>query len=96
MDSERACQMKMTGKTPLPCHVRSNFGDSSKVKSIQEQMSPSLKCRAGGDLHLPLKMQQRISVNNNDILGVMWDITCLYPKGLSQSLLLCGITGNGF
>ena len=26
----------------------------------------------------------RKSVNNNDILRVQWDITCLYPKGLSQ------------
>ena len=38
----------------------------------------------------------RISVNNNDILQVQWDITCVYPKGLSQSVLLCGKTGNGF
>ena len=84
-------------QNPLPCNVRSTFGGSSKVKSIQEQMSPSLKCRAGGNLHLPLKiLQPRTSVNNNDILRVMWDITCLYPKGLSQSVLLCGITGNGF
>ena len=30
----------------------------------------------------------RMSVNNNDILQVQWDITCLYPKGLSQSVLL--------
>ena len=27
-------------------------------------------------------------MNNNDILQVQWDITCLYPKGLSQSALL--------
>ena len=36
------------------------------------------------------------SVNNNDILQVQWDITCLYLEGLSQSVLLCGITGNDF
>ena len=29
----------------------------------------------------------RMNVNNNDILRVQWDITCLYPKGLSQSVL---------
>ena len=28
------------------------------------------------------------SVNNNDILRAQWDITCLYPKALSQSVLL--------
>ena len=42
------------------------------------------------------EVKPRTSVNNNDILQVQWDIICLYPKGLSQSVLLCGITGNGF
>ena len=34
------------------------------------------------------EVKPRMSVNNNDILRVQWDITCLYPKGLSQSVLL--------
>ena len=42
------------------------------------------------------EVKLRTSVNNNDLLQVQWDITFLYPKGLSQSVLLCGITGNGF
>ena len=42
------------------------------------------------------EVKLRTSVNNNDILRVQWDITCLYPKGLSQSVLLCGIIVNGF
>ena len=31
-------------------------------------------------------MSLRTSVNNNDILWVQWDITCLYPKGLSVKI----------
>ena len=38
----------------------------------------------------------RTSVNNNDILRVQWDITCLYPKGLSQSVLLLWNNKLGF
>ena len=34
------------------------------------------------------KAKPRTSVNSNDILRVQWDITCLYLKGLSQSVLL--------
>ena len=34
------------------------------------------------------KAKLRKIVNNNDILQVQWDITCLYPKGLSQLVLL--------
>ena len=33
-------------------------------------------------LHEP-EAKPRTSVNNNDILRVQWDITCLYPKRLS-------------
>ena len=33
-------------------------------------------------LHEP-EAKLRTSVNNNDILRVQWDITCLYPKRLS-------------
>ena len=41
----------------------------------------------------------RTSVNNNFILQVQWDITCLYRKGLvyyPNQCFFCGITGNGF
>ena len=36
--------------------------------------------------------KQRTSVNNNDILRVQWDITCLYPtEAILQRHLQCNI-----
>ena len=81
----------------------SSGGSSKQIKADDDHQASIVNCKylypTTSRISLLLheyKVKQRTSVNNNDILQVQWDITCLYPKGLSQSVLLCGITGNGF